>query len=113
MGTKRIARIRGCWSALLLLIALGASAQVDNVLIYGTVKDLTSSKKLDGVTVTVYKNGAKLIDVPTNASGKYEVNLDYGSDYKSMVGKSGFVGKNITIDTRNIPGDKVQIRDAL
>lgn len=108
MGTKRIARIRGCWSALLLLIALGASAQVDNVLIYGTVKDLTSSKKLDGVTVTVYKNGAKLIDVPTNASGKYEVNLDYGSDYKIMVGKSGFVGKNITIDTRNIPEEERQ-----
>jgi len=81
---------------------------VDNVLIYGTVKDLTSSKKLDGVTVTVYKNGAKLIDVPTNASGKYEVNLDYGSDYKIMVGKSGFVGKNITIDTRNIPEEERQ-----
>jgi hypothetical protein len=44
--------------------------------------------------------------VPTNASGKYEVNLDYGADYKIMVSKSGFVGKNINIDTRNIPEEE-------
>jgi hypothetical protein len=103
VGTKTIARLS--WFGVLLAMAMArvASAQVDNVLIYGTVKDLTSSKKLDNVSVTIYKNGAKLIDVPTNASGKYEVNLDYGADYKVMVSKSGFVGKNINIDTRNIP----------
>ncbi|MBX2973459.1 MAG: hypothetical protein KF797_10170 [Flavobacteriales bacterium] len=83
-------------------------AQVDNVMIYGTVKDLTTNKKMDGVTVTVFKNGVKLIDVPTNASGKYEVNLDYGSDYKVMVSKPGFVGKNITIDTRKVPEEERQ-----
>ena len=84
------------------------SAQVDNVMIYGTVKDLTSSKKMDAVSVIVYKNGAKLIEVPTNASGKYEVNLDYGADYKIQVAKTGFVGKNITIDTRNVPEEERQ-----
>ena len=77
-------------------------------MMYGTVKDLTSSKKLDDVSVTVFKNGAKLIDVPTNASGKYELNLDYGADYKIVVDKAGFVGKNITIDTRNIPEEDRQ-----
>lgn len=91
-----------------MFLITAVHAQVDNVMIYGTVKDLTSSKKLDGVTVTVFKNGAKLIDVPTNASGKYEVNLDYGSDYKIMVSKNGFVGKNITIDTRNVPEEERQ-----
>lgn len=108
MGPKRIARARWCWTVLLLASLTAGMAQVDNVLIYGTVKDLTSSKKLDAVTVTVFKNGAKLIDVPTNASGKYEVNLDYGSDYKILVSKTGFVGKNITIDTRNIPEEERQ-----
>ena len=108
MGCKRIGLARWCWVAFLLITAVSGVAQVDNVLIYGTVKDLTSSKKLDGVTVTVFKNGAKLIDVPTNASGKYEVNLDYGSDYKILVAKGGFVGKNITIDTRNIPEEERQ-----
>nr|MBP8879436.1 hypothetical protein [Flavobacteriales bacterium] len=64
VGTKTIARLS--WFGVLLAMAMArvASAQVDNVLIYGTVKDLTSSKKLDNVSVTIYKNGAKLIDVP-------------------------------------------------
>lgn len=108
MGSKQIGLARWCWLAVLLVLVGPLHAQVDNVMIYGTVKDLTSSKKLDGVTVTVFKNGAKLIDVPTNASGKYEVNLDYGSDYKVMVSKPGFVGKNITIDTRNVPEEERQ-----
>ena len=78
---KRIGLARWCWSLLLMATVGIVGAQVDNVMIYGTVKDLTSSKKMDGVSVVVFKNGAKLIEVPTNASGKYEVNLDYGADY--------------------------------
>lgn len=108
MGSKQIDLVRWCWVVLLVALMGPARAQVDNVMIYGTVKDLTSSKKLDGVTVTVFKNGSKLIEVPTNASGKYEVNLDYGADYKVMVSKSGFVGKNISIDTRNVPEEERQ-----
>ncbi|HRH38378.1 MAG TPA: carboxypeptidase-like regulatory domain-containing protein, partial [Flavobacteriales bacterium] len=95
-------------SFILAFALVTAMAQVDVVMIYGTVKDMTSSKKLDGVIITVFKNGAKLVDVPTNASGKYEVNLDYGADYKIMCSKSGYVGKNITIDTRNIPEEDRQ-----
>ncbi|MFN3875953.1 MAG: hypothetical protein ACK4L7_08590, partial [Flavobacteriales bacterium] len=87
----------------LLLGATALRAQVDVVYIYGTVKDFTTAKKIDGVTVTVFKNGGKLVEVPTNASGKYEINLDYGSEYKIMCSKKGYVGKNIVIDTRNIP----------
>jgi hypothetical protein len=90
---------------LVLLWAPAAQAQ-DHVMVYGTVKDMSTSKKLDGVTVTVFKNGSKLRDVITNASGKYEVNLDYGADYKIMCSKAGFVGKNITIDTRNVPEEE-------
>ncbi|MBK6542711.1 MAG: hypothetical protein IPG10_15810 [Flavobacteriales bacterium] len=92
--------------ALFIGLACGLSAQVDNVYVYGTVKDYTSAKKLDGVAVAVYKNGAKLTEVVTNASGKYEFNLDYGADYKIMYVKTGIVSKNITIDTRNIPEEE-------
>jgi len=108
MPTSRKAFTRLCLT-IALCAALGTTmAQVDNVMIYGTVKDLTSSRKLDDVVVTVYKNGAKLIDVPTNASGKYELNLDYGADYKIVVDKAGFVGKNIKIDTRSVPEEDRQ-----
>ena len=99
------------WSSVLLGILLCLSgtvlhAQVDDVYIYGTVKDYTSSKKLDGVTVTIFKNGAKLAETVTNASGKYELNVDFGADYKLMCAKPGFVGKNILIDTRNVPEEE-------
>lgn len=91
------------WVSLFASVALG---QVDNVYVYGTVKDYVSSKKLDGITVTVFKNGGKLTEVVTNASGKYEFNLDYGSDYKLVYGKAGMVSKNISIDTKNIPEEE-------
>ena len=99
-------RLRALWMCALLLVMNVAHGQLDNVMVYGTVKDMTSAKKLDGATVTVFKNGAKLVDVFTNASGKYEVNLDYGSDYKIMWSKSGFVGKNITINTKEVPEEE-------
>ncbi|MCB9164731.1 MAG: hypothetical protein H6592_09940 [Flavobacteriales bacterium] len=108
MISPRSVLARWCWSVLLMASLGMVHAQVDNVMIYGTVKDLTSSKKMDGVSVIVFKNGAKLIEVPTNASGKYEVNLDYGASYKIQVAKTGFVGKNITIDTRNVPEEERQ-----
>ena len=100
--------IRACMVVALFVTVISASAQVDNVMVYGTVKDMSTGKKLDGVTVTVFKNGAKLIDVITNASGKYEVNLDYGADFKVMCAREGFVGKNITIDTKSVPEEERQ-----
>jgi len=84
------------------------SAWIKKVMARACVKDMSTGKKLDGVTVTVFKNGAKLIDVITNASGKYEVNLDYGADFKVMCARDGFVGKNITIDTKGVPEEERQ-----
>ena len=98
------------WSALLVIAFCFSGsvvhAQVDDVYIYGNVKDYTSAKKLEGVTVTIFKNGAKLVETATNASGKYELNVDFGADYKLMCAKPGFVGKNILIDTRNVPEEE-------
>jgi hypothetical protein len=100
-------RARLIWTVFAVCLSTLLLGQgVDIVYVYGTVKDYTSSKKLDGVTVSVFKNGAKLAETTTNASGKYEFNLDYGSDYKIVYGKTGVVAKNITIDTRNIPEEE-------
>ena len=109
---SRSLRMSGSLPALLLLSLLAilingaALSAQDKVMVYGTVKDMGSAKKLDGVVVTVFKNGAKLTEVVTNASGKYEVYLDYGADFKVMCAKPGFVGKNISIDTRNVPEEE-------
>jgi hypothetical protein len=107
LASSTITRLLRSFPLLLLLLAAGATrAQVDNVYVYGTVKDYATSKKLDGIIVTVYKNGGKLAEVVTNASGKYEFNLDYGSDYKLVYSKPGMVSKNISIDTKNIPEEE-------
>ncbi|MBS1583916.1 MAG: hypothetical protein JST66_17090, partial [Bacteroidetes bacterium] len=98
--------LRSLFVLLLLAAGLSAQAQVDNVYVYGTVKDQFTAKKLDGITVTVFKNGSKLAEAVTNASGKYEFNLDYGSEYKLLYAKPGMVSKNITIDTRNVPEEE-------
>ena len=100
--------LRTAFFALLALPFLSAHAQVDVVMVYGTVKDFSTAKKLEGVTIAVFKNGGKLVEIPTNASGKYEVNLDYGAEYKVMCSKAGYVSKNIAIDTRNIPEEDRQ-----
>ncbi|MBV6404720.1 MAG: hypothetical protein IT228_07030 [Flavobacteriales bacterium] len=104
-GTRWQGRLSALLAALLLTVG-AALAQVDNVYVYGTVKDYISAKKMDGVVVSVFKNGAKLTETITNASGKYEFNLDYGADYKITYTKAGIVSKNITIDTRNIPEEE-------
>ena len=107
MFTSRALRtIRVFATSVSLLLAVLGYGQVDNVYVYGTVKDYTTSKKLDGITVTVFKNGGKLAEVVTNASGKYEFNLDYGSDYKLVYSKPGIISKNISIDTKNIPEEE-------
>ncbi len=111
-GPRRGPAHRAVWAVRLfalvapLLFAVSAQGQVDVVYIFGTVKDYFSAKKIDGVTVTVYKNGAKLTDIHTNASGKYDVNLDYGADYKLVYSKPGMVSKIISLDTRNVPEEE-------
>lgn len=103
MGTKGIACMRWVVALALVLVLAPLRAQIDVVYVYGTVKDYTSSKKIEDVVVTVFKNGGKLVEAQTNASGKYELNLDYGADYKIVYSKNGLVTKNVAIDTRNIP----------
>ena len=101
-----IRSLRACLAVCSFLLFAPVFGQVDNVYVYGTVKDYVSSKKLDGITVTVFKNGGKLAEVVTNASGKYEFNLDYGSDYKLVYSRASMVSKNISIDTKNIPEEE-------
>jgi hypothetical protein len=107
MAALRIFRpLRSLLVFLLLCIGLSVHAQLDNVYVYGTVKDYNTSKKLDGVTVTVFKDGTKFASVVTSANGKYEYNLDYGSDYKLLFEKPGMVSKNVTINTSSIPEEE-------
>ena len=96
-------KLRSFLMLLLLCVAALVNAQVDNIYVYGTAKDRTSMKKMDGVTVTVFKDGVQQSNVITSSNGKYEFNLDYGHQYKLVYSKAGIVSRNVSIDTRNIP----------
>jgi hypothetical protein len=75
----------------------------DEVLIRGQVKDQETMKKLDNVTVTVFKNGTQFDVIETGGSGKYEIRLPLGFTYDIKFSKDAFVQKIVRVDTRNIP----------
>ena len=73
--------------------------------IFGVVKDVENSKKMDGVTVSVKKNGKEIDKLVTNTSGKYEFFLDIAGDYLIEYSKAGIVSKKVALDSKNVPLD--------
>lgn len=96
----RIKRFAGTMVTLVFVLSMFGQ---DNVFVYGSMKDLSTARKIPNGMVVVYKNGGKLTEIAANGSGKFEVNLDYSAEYKLQWEAPGYVGKNITIDTRNVP----------
>ncbi len=100
------------WSTLLgllflcLCLPLHVLAQ-DDLNIHGVIADAMTSSKIDGVTVTVKKDGAKLDSYTTRANGKYEFYLDCGSRYEFIFAKEGYVERSIVIDSRNVPEEVI------
>jgi tetratricopeptide (TPR) repeat protein len=87
------------------LLAAAQETQDGQLYIFGVVKDVENSKKMDGVTVTVKKNGQEVDKIVTNASGKYEFFLDIAGDYLIEYSKSGVVSKKVALDSKNVPID--------
>lgn len=93
---------------LLLFFAVGgffndAVAQKVKVKIYGEIKNETTNKRMDGVTVSLYESGSKVSSQKTSGNGKFDFDLDYDKIYKFKFEKPGFVTKKLEVDTRNIP----------
>lgn len=79
----------------------------DDLNIHGVVSDAMSSSKLDGVKVTVKKNGTNHDSFTTRANGKYEFYLDCDSRYDLIFQKDGYVDRSITIDATNVPPEVI------
>ncbi len=79
----------------------------DDLNIHGVVSDAMSSSKLDGVKVTVKKNGTNHDTFTTRANGKYEFYLDCDSRYDLVFQKDGYVDRSITIDATNVPPEVI------
>ncbi len=95
--------LRPCFVLVALFFGLHASAQSNNLFIYGTVKDYNTSVTLDSATVTLFKDAAQHSMVSTHANGKYELELGYGYEYTLLFEKPGMVGKSVEINTVGIP----------
>jgi hypothetical protein len=79
------------------------SAQNEIVHLYGQVKDQFTKKKLENVTVQIFKDGALFDNINAGSSGKYDVKLPLGFTYDIKFTMAGYLAKVIRMDTRNIP----------
>ena len=79
-------------------------AQNDIAHVFGQLKDQTTKKKLEGVTVQVFKDGMVFDSYNAGTTGKYDFKLPLGFTYDIKFSKgTEYLSKVIRIDTRNIP----------
>ena len=95
-------QVERCLVLLVSFICFAGVFAQDRVFVYGSMKDLMTSRKIPNGTVIIYKNGSKLTEIPVTASGKFEINLDYGAEYKLLWQANQFISKNIVINTQNV-----------
>jgi hypothetical protein len=65
--------------------------------------------KLKEATVSLLKDGKKVKQMITDASGLFLFNLDTETDYLLIISKEGFVSKKLTVSTKNIPTEKEEL----
>jgi len=96
-------KLRFCALVWLSAILVMPAIAQDNCDVYGVVKDQDSFKKMEGVNITVLKDGKEVESFPTSVNGKYELHLVLGSTYKLVYSKQGYISKNVVLDTKAIP----------
>jgi hypothetical protein len=102
-------RVLILWASFLGLLAssnvLVAQNEVIRIKSQGAIIDKDSEKKLDGVQVIVFKNGAQEKVFDAGSSGKFDFTLPLGYSYDLKFSRADYVTKIIRIDTRNIPAE--------
>ena len=104
VGMKMRSTLQQVITVLLLsILSMSAYAQTDRLLVYGTVKDERSGKKLSDVQVILVEDGSTKKTFVTTLNGKFELDLDFDHDYDIRFTKDGYVTKFININTKNVP----------
>lgn len=105
--------IRANLQFLLLLIPLIVSpffalAQDDQLMIFGTVKDDATNKKMVGVDVVVYQDGVEYDRMTTNARAEYDFSLPLRHDYVFSYEIPGYGNKRIQVDASGVPPEDLK-----
>ena len=102
-------RILILWASFLGLLAFSnlilAQNEVIRIKSQGSIIDSDTDKKLDGVQVIVFKNGAQEKVFDAGSSGKFDFTLPLGYSYDLKFSRADYVTKIIRIDTRSIPAE--------
>ena len=106
MNTTRILIL---WASFLGLVVSSnivlAQNEVIRIKSQGAIIDSDTDKKLDGVQVIVFKNGAQEKVYDAGSSGKFDFTLPLGYSYDLKFSRADYVTKIIRVDTRNIPAE--------
>lgn len=106
MNTTRILIL---WASFLGLVVSSnivlAQNEVIRIKSQGAIIDSDTEKKLDGVQVIVFKNGAQEKVYDAGSSGKFDFTLPLGYSYDLKFSRADYVTKIIRVDTRNIPAE--------
>ena len=86
-----------------LLMSLVGFAQLNQIYVYGTVKDDRTKKKMSDVEVVLVEDGEVKKTFITAANGRFEFDLDYGHMYDIRFNKPNYVSKFITLNTASVP----------
>ena len=87
-----------------LLFSLSVTAQNDGFKIGGTVSD-EDDVGMQGVLISVTKDGKLFNAFPTPYNGSYNLLLPMGAEYVISVTKDGYAKKFFTVSTLGVPAD--------
>lgn len=104
---NRFTRLSTLMGMLFLLCFSSHTYGQDDLNLHGVISDAMSSSKIEGVKVTVKKDGAQYESYTTRANGKYEFYLDCGATYELVFQKDGYVDRSIIVDSKNVPEEVV------
>lgn len=85
-----------------ILSGIELAAQEPGMIVYGTVRDLTTRDSIPNAIVSLVggENQGPLIKIVTNARGRYEIGLTEMKTYTIVYSADGKVGKKVVIDLR-------------
>ncbi|NNM95692.1 MAG: carboxypeptidase regulatory-like domain-containing protein [Bacteroidia bacterium] len=88
------------------LLYIGASTQTNKwaIEVKGAVTE--NSRKLPGAVITVYAGGSA-VNTINSSDGRFDFNLSSGTDYMISFTKAGYITKQISFSTKNVPAERV------